>query len=149
MEDDNNTASKLIIEKLKKCDDFRDRCDYLMEHDEITYLLDYITNLQQENQELNDSIIWWTNRFNAVQRDYEELKQENERLKELCDKYEEEHSNEFQCWKRDRKELLDKRARIEKVVEYIENAQERDGDEESCSLHVPTLKSILNGRSDE
>ena len=44
-------------------------------------LLDYITNLQQENQELNDSITWWNNRFNAVQRDYEELKQENERLK--------------------------------------------------------------------
>ena len=38
---------------------------------------DKLTNLQQENQELNDSITWWNNRFNAVQRDYEELKQEN------------------------------------------------------------------------
>ena len=28
-------------------------------------LLDYITNLQQENQELNDSVTWWNNRFNA------------------------------------------------------------------------------------
>lgn len=35
-----------------------------------------ITNLQQENQELNDSVTWWNNRFNAVQRDYEELQQE-------------------------------------------------------------------------
>jgi hypothetical protein len=41
------------------------------------------------------------------------------------------------------------KTRCDKAVEYIENAQERDEDEESCSLHVPTLKSILNGRSDE
>ena len=44
-----------LIEKLKKCDDLHDRCDYLIEHDEITYLLDYITNLQQENERLKEN----------------------------------------------------------------------------------------------
>ena len=48
-----------------------------------------------------------------------ELQKENKKLKELCDKYEEEHNNEFQCWKRDRKELLDKRNRINKAVELL------------------------------
>lgn len=36
-----------ILNKLKECDDFHDRCDCLLEHDEITYLLDYIQ--QKEN----------------------------------------------------------------------------------------------------
>ena len=43
---------KELLEKLKQCDDFHNRCDFLMEHSEITYMLDYITNLQQENQSL-------------------------------------------------------------------------------------------------
>ena len=80
------------------------------------------------------------------------LQQENERLKELCDKYEEEHSNEFQCWKRDRKELLDKRARIEKAVGYIK--EQYKWIEESDKRWQPVLDNkkllnILNGRSDE
>ena len=55
----------------------------------------------------------------AEENDIKLLKEENKKLKELCDKYEEEHNNEFQCWKRDRKELLDKRNRINKAIEYI------------------------------
>ena len=47
---------KELLEKLKLCDDFHNRCDFLMEHSEITYMLDYITNLQQENQELKEVI---------------------------------------------------------------------------------------------
>ena len=47
---------KELLEKLKQCDDFHNRCDFLMEHDEITYLLEYIDDLQQENQELKKQI---------------------------------------------------------------------------------------------
>ena len=46
---------KELLEKLKQCDDFHNRCDFLMEHNEITYMLDYITKLQQENQKLKDN----------------------------------------------------------------------------------------------
>lgn len=49
---------------------------------ELNLLLDYITNLQQENQELNDSKQWWNNRFNAVQRDYEDYKSRIEKAVE-------------------------------------------------------------------
>ena len=46
---------KELLEKLKQCDDFHNRCDFLMEHSEITYMLDYITNLQQENKQLEEN----------------------------------------------------------------------------------------------
>ena len=77
MEDDNNTASKLmndenIKEILRNCEKaINEASGY---NDTTDKLLDYITNLQQENQELNDSVTWWNNRFNAVQRDYEDYK---------------------------------------------------------------------------
>ena len=45
---------------------------------------DILTNLQQENQELNDSIKWWNNRFNAVQRDYEEYKSKIEKAVKIA-----------------------------------------------------------------
>ena len=47
---------KELLEKLKQCDDFHNRCDFLMEHSEITYMLDYITNLQQENKKYQEVI---------------------------------------------------------------------------------------------
>ena len=56
---------------------------------EANKLLDYITNLQEENI----------------------------KLKELCDKYEEEHKTTFEYWKHLIKE--DYKARNEKAIEYI------------------------------
>ena len=47
---------KELLEKLKQCDDFHNRCDFLMEHNEITYMLDYITSLQQENKKYKEVI---------------------------------------------------------------------------------------------
>ena len=47
---------------------------------------DYITNLQEENEELkaelqeaNDSDTWWNNRYKAVERDYKNYKQRNKK----------------------------------------------------------------------
>ena len=54
--------------------------DFSISYNDVKILLDYITNLQQENQELNDSVVWWNNRFNAVQRDYERNKLTLEQL---------------------------------------------------------------------
>lgn len=73
----NKEIIKELLEKLKQCDDFHNRCDFLMEHSEITYILDYITNLQQENQKLKDN---W-----------------NELKKELKDKFEEFRYVEDEC----------------------------------------------------
>lgn len=65
--------------------------------EDIEKLLDYITNLQEEN----------------------------ERLKELCNKYEEEHSTAFKLWTMKMEEMpnyeefMDYKSRCEKAVEYI------------------------------
>ena len=42
-----NSVVEDTLNKLKQCDDFHNRCDCLLEHSEITYLLDYIQ--QKEN----------------------------------------------------------------------------------------------------
>ena len=52
----NEEMIKELLEKLKQCDDFHNRCDFLMEHSEITYMLDYITSLQQRNEQLKEVI---------------------------------------------------------------------------------------------
>ena len=75
-------------------------------------------------------------------REIDRLLEENEMLKELCDKYEEEHSNEFQCWKRDRKELLDKRVRIDKAIEYINEKADYPIGYYHC---LKELRDILKG----
>ena len=45
-----NSAVKYIISKLKECDDYHNRCDYLLDHSEITYLLDYIKYLERKEE---------------------------------------------------------------------------------------------------
>ena len=75
-----NDEIKEILEILRRCTYGSEV--YLIKEHGATLLLDYITNLQQENQELNDSITWWNNRFNAVQRDYEDYKSRIEKAVE-------------------------------------------------------------------
>ena len=45
----------------------------------INKVEDYITNLQEELKSANESITWWQNRFNAIERD-------NKNYKSRCDK---------------------------------------------------------------
>ena len=86
-----------LLEKLKQCDDFHNRCDFLMEHSEITYMLDYITNLQQENKKLKkqleeknkpqifiDTKDMEERYAEGLYQDY--LEEENKKLKEELDK---------------------------------------------------------------
>lgn len=56
---------------------------------EAIKLENYITNLQEELKETNESLTWWTNRFNAVERDNRKLKQENQKLVKVFDELEE------------------------------------------------------------
>lgn len=37
-----------LLLKLEQCDDKHNRCDYLMEHDEITYLLEHIEEKEKQ-----------------------------------------------------------------------------------------------------
>ena len=52
-----NGVIKDILNKLKKCDDFHDRCDCLLGHDEITYLLDYIQQKENIIKEVRETLI--------------------------------------------------------------------------------------------
>ena len=79
---------KEILDELKRSvneDDW-------FEIDEINgkRLLDYITNLQEELERYQHY---------SKTTGIEELMAENERLKQLCNKYEEEHSTTFNEWK--------------------------------------------------
>ena len=61
-----NDEIKEILDNVRKCCDItKDQSFVVYQRQDILKLLDYITNLQQENQELNDSVTWWNNRFNA------------------------------------------------------------------------------------
>ena len=119
-----------MSDEIKEILEFKENADYKrLSIDEIKCLDDYITNLQKENKnltkaiELNrvrelheelksakESITWWTNRFNAVEK-------ENERLKELINQYEEEHTTTFEEWKRDIRAFEE----LEKWLEEQEN----------------------------
>lgn len=43
-----------LLLKLEQCDDKHNRCDYLMEHDEITYLLEHIEEKDKEIERLKE-----------------------------------------------------------------------------------------------
>lgn len=69
------------------------------------------------------------------------LRRENRRIRELCDKYEEEHNTTFDIWKRDM-------ARIEKARAKINNMFDR-GDETTIIDDLLELDHILKGEEDE
>ena len=73
---------------------------------------DYITNLQEELKSANESISWWTNRFNAVEKENKRLKEELEITQEKWDK-------DIQFVECRTKEWLDYKTRNEKAIEYI------------------------------
>lgn len=91
-----NNEIKEILDRIETASEI---FDCLLNPEECTELLDYITILQQDTEmyaqlkdeyeeeikEANDSITWWTNRFKAVERDNRKLKQENEELQQEND----------------------------------------------------------------
>jgi hypothetical protein len=88
-------------------------CEYLKK------LLDYITNLQEENKNLKNEQI-------SKYQTLKDLQEENERLVELCNRYEEEHKTTFKIWKKDLKNFeheknRELKSRIDKATEYIKS----------------------------
>ncbi len=91
--------------KESNINDFGYEKDKLISYEEAQILLNYITNLQKEN----------------------------EKLKELRDKYEEEHNNAFKLWKANMEKIppfdkfLDYKQRNEKAIELLKRLQEKYG----------------------
>lgn len=126
--------------------------------DAVSYgvIINYITNLQKENNQHISDIQVLMNKKENLERLTKKLQKENEKLKELeykffyCSEDEESFTlddylkigNElYDC----EEKLKDYKSRNEKAVEYIENAQERDESYEACSLYIPDLLNILQG----
>ena len=93
---------KEILDKAKEISDYGadgKQHTRMFNQFEAKALLDYITNLKEENEELkaelqeaNDSATWWSNRFKAVERDNRNYKSRNEKAienaKEKIKRYE-------------------------------------------------------------
>ena len=84
-------------------------------------------------------------------REIDRLLEENERLKELCDKYEEEHKTTFETWQKDIKEsehlrtaLNTKESIIKEAREYIKWHYDLATDEnvEFCLLRDRVLEIL-------
>ena len=73
-----------------------------------------------------------------LQKMIAQLVVENARLKELCDKYEEEHRTTFEIWKNDIQ-------KIDKAIEHIKKYQYWNGDNYNC-LHCEELLEILGDK---
>ena len=88
------------------------------------------------------------------------LQEENKKLKELCDKYEEEHKTAFQTWQKNNIEAFKKtnsnieilfkdncvlQQRIDKAIEYIEKYEMGKYDYSIPAGGIIELKDILKG----
>lgn len=132
-------------DEIKEILDFlKDKRGYYktLSQDKTDKLLDCITNLQQELKEANESITWWHNRFNALQK-------ENKRLKELCDKYEEEHNTAFKLWTMkmeqmpDYEEKIKYKSRNEKAINKIQYIIDYGFDYDGFN-NVKDLKGLID-----
>lgn len=93
--------------------------EYVLSNKKAFMLLDYITNSQEENEYNNYCNEELRKKITNLEYKNERLEEDNKRLKELCDKYEEEHSTTFNYWKQLIKE--DYKSRCEKAIEYIKD----------------------------
>ena len=94
-----NNEIKKIINDLQRVADRKCYPEDILDGSIAQEWVDYIINLQEENKELNDNNIFWSNRFKAVERDNRNLKaklemyengvyfsSENDKLQERIDK---------------------------------------------------------------
>ena len=91
-------------------------------------VLDYITNLRH-TEDL----------YNQLLKDYDELQEENERIKKMnmyVDKYGSEMEGKY----------ITEKSKNEKAVEYIDVYLKNVDD---IDINIVVVKDILNGRSDE
>ena len=166
---------KEILKKIKSVSNFDDYVDFV--GTEFKPLLDYITNLQEEVEDLREDnyayhqLIRMENKreyrskflkefqeefgtntfpdYDEIYKRYDKIKKENERLKELCDKYEEEHNTEFKIWKDERYQLLDIKSRNEKAYNYLDKFIPNEYGVLLTERQWEYVKKILGGDDNE
>lgn len=91
-----------IKEHMQNCVDREESC--LLNSDNTKLLLDCITNLQEENEYSNYCNEQLRKKIANLEYKIKKAEENNKQLKELCDKYEEEHNTTFQKWLKELKE---------------------------------------------
>lgn len=137
MEDDNNTASKLI--EIKEILDFKENADYKrLSCDEIKVLRDYITNLQEELETRQYDI-------NNLTYQLAKEKEENAELKEYLKTMEKGKDNNLN-------RFLNYKSRIEKAIPMLKELNIKLKGILNTGIDIKEISDIedtLNGRSDE
>lgn len=113
-----NDEINLILTKLKLVSESEESCAYICDKEHSKILYDYITNLQEtlkKKQQRIKELLEETYSANQVVEELLDIEEENKRLKELCDKYEEEHSTRFNDWVFDKRENERLKAREEEI----------------------------------
>lgn len=112
-----NNEIKEILNKLQKCKD-DDEDILLIKQYGATLILNYITNLQQEIEKLNDDKRGMLVQLYKANDEKDKIKQENKRLKELVDADNESYDIQETIINRQKSELLeqeDYKSRCEKA----------------------------------
>jgi hypothetical protein len=121
----------------------------------VKQLLDYITNLQEyetiiemefkreyakrylEERRKEEPHLLYPDSDEIYKR-YYELKEENKKLKELCDKYEEEYSTAFELWKNsllEKKNLQKENEQLNNIIDGMEKFFKYEFDNEVRPLN--------------
>jgi chromosome segregation ATPase len=78
---------KEILDNIKKCCEITKEQNFVVyQRQDIEKLLDYITNLQEENNNLKEDFKRHIDRINELTKRSDNLQEENERLKRLAEK---------------------------------------------------------------
>lgn len=140
-----NEEIKEILDRLKDEDDYIEEYGFRYKRialDDVWYLLDYITNLQQDLDKAND-IIEKDRQFNKGRLlDIAKLKEENEELNRMCEIYSKSLYNA---------ELTDYKSRTDKAIEEIKRVLDiwENKPNEIATLDLEYLLNILQGSDEE
>ena len=114
---------KEILDRLENCDNYKYRNDNGLSYKEIEgweidLLKDYITNIQEENEYSNHCNEELRKKITNLEYKIERLEEDNKQLKDLCDKYEEEHNTTFIEWQKDINIIDELEKYLKKQMEY-------------------------------
>jgi len=103
--------------------------------------------LQEENEYFNHCDEEKRKKITNLEYKIERLEEDNKQLKELCNKYEEEHSTTFQIWKYNKDTYKEENERLNNIIdelieEYINYMKKQDF-AKKCNISRPYLDKLL------
>lgn len=137
-----NSVVEDTLNKLKQCDDFHNRCDCLLEHSEITYLLDYIQQKDKEIEKLKE-------REKKLQESFRDWKKgiEKERKYWLCERTDccgrIKDSKKYSSLYQENKRLNNKLKDIKSQLDYLETYSSKEDVFEDMKGRLDRINKII------